>query len=267
MQDYDEQHAEAIEYFRNEAKKAFATICSNFGLQEEHVALTDTDNLFQVTFSNTKIRIIVEGINWGMNTAVYLGMNTGDSTLYRIFQLTKERKPPTPITGSQIDQLYGYANYLLTCAPDILQGETNFFRQQDALIKQEKENARKVIQTEATRKLAEGYLKIDACFGETIWRKPRPSLLTYNSAKDKYPDSFELVLNETQTTGFEQYEAVITSWKIELEEIVRKDEVICEISTDKVSVEIIAPHTGRLVWLLEEGNVFKFPACIALIDA
>lgn len=265
IQDYNEQHAEAIEHFRNEAKKAFATICRNFGLQEENVILTDTDNLFQVTFSNSKIRIIVEGINWGMNTAVHFGMNTDDSHLYPIFQLIKERKPPVPITGGQIDQLFGYANYLMTSAPDILQGETIFFNQQDALIAQEKENALKLMQEEATKKLAEGYLKIDNDFGETIWRKPRPSLLTYQSAKDKFPDSFEVLPEENEMMGFEQYEAVITCWKIDLEDMVKKDEVICEISTDKVSVEILAPETGRLVWLLEEGNTFKFSTCIALI--
>ncbi|MNR31108.1 branched-chain alpha-keto acid dehydrogenase subunit E2 [compost metagenome] len=46
-----------------------------------------------------------------------------------------------------------------------------------------------------------------------------------------------------------------------------KDEVICEISTDKVSVEIVSPHTGRLIWLLEEGVAFKHSTCIALIDS
>lgn len=265
MHDYYKLHADALHYFKNEARKAFAAICSNFGLQEENVILTDTDNLFQVTFSNSKIRIVVTGINWGMNTDIHFGVNTKGNYLYSILQLIKERKPERPITGNQIDQLFGYAHYLMTYATDILQGETAFFNQQEALIKQEKENAWKAMQAESTRKLAEGYLKIDTPFGEQIWRKKRPLLSTYSSIKDKFPHSFEVILNEEVLLSG-QYEAVITNWKIELDEIVMKDEVICEISTDKVSVEIFAPQTGRLVWLLEEGILFKFPTCIALLD-
>ena len=109
-------------------------------------------------------------------------------------------------------------------------------------------------------------MEIDTPFGEPVWRKPRPLLSTYRSIKDKFPHSFEVVVSEGDLISFEQYDAFITHWKVELDEIVRKDEVICEISTDKVWVEIVAPQTGRLLWLLEEGVVFKFSSCIALID-
>ena len=113
MQDYDELHADAIHYFKDEARKAFAPICSSFGLQEEDIILTDIDNPFQVTFSNSKIRIVVKGIHWGMNTDVCFGANI-QSNLYSIQQLIKERKPEIPIDGNQIDQLFGYAHYLMT---------------------------------------------------------------------------------------------------------------------------------------------------------
>ncbi|SHE68768.1 lipoyl domain-containing protein [Pedobacter caeni] len=266
MQDYNKRHAEAINYFRNEARKAFAAICDRFGLQEENVTLQDTDNLFQVTFSNSKIRIRVEGINWGMNTGVCFGMNTRDSNLYGIHQLIKKRKPATPVTGNQTDQLFGYADYLMTYATNILQGDTSFFNQQDALIKKEKEKSLKAIQAESARKISEGYLKIDTQFGLTVWRKPRPLLPAYNHVKAKFPHSFEVVLNEGDFLGSGNDEAIISEWKIELEEIVKKDQVICEVSTDKVSLEIVAPEAGRLVWLLEEGIAIKFSACIALIE-
>lgn len=266
MQDYYKLHADALHYFKNEARKAFAAICNSFGLQEENVILRDTDNHFQVTFSNSKIRILVEGINWGMNTDIRFGINTRDSDLYNILQLIKERKHEIPVTGNQVDQLYGYAHYLMAYAADILQGETTFFNQQDTFKKQEKENAWKAMQAESTRKLSEGYLKIDTPFGESIWRKPRPLLSTYASIKDKFPQSFEIVVNEGEISLYEQNEVIITNWKIELDEIVRKDGVICEISTDKVSIDIIAPRMGRLVWLLEEGIPFKFSTCIALFD-
>jgi len=267
MQDYYKIHADALQYFKKEVRNAFAAICSDFGLKEEKVILTDTDNLFQVTFSSSAIRIVVKGINWGMNVAIDFGLNTKGSDLYSILQLIKERKPEIPVAGNQIDQLFGYAHYLGTYATDILRGETTFFYEQEALKKQEQENARKVMEAESARKLAEGYLKIDTPTGELIWRKPRPLLTTYNSTKDKFPNSFEVVLNPGDLLGYSQYgEAIISDWKIDLGEIVRKDEVICEISTDKVSVEVVAPHTGRLIWLLEEGIVLESLTCIALCD-
>ncbi|MBB6502036.1 biotin/lipoyl-containing protein [Pedobacter cryoconitis] len=265
MQDYNQLTAHLVPYFKDEARKAFAPICSSFGLQEEDVILRDIDNRFQITFSNSKIRIVIEGRNWGMNTNIYLQINTRDSDRYSIEELINERKPEIPIAGGQIDQLYAYADYLMKYATDILEGDTTFFSQQEAMRKQEKENARIAMEAEATRKISEGYLKIDPPFGAPVWRKPRPLLSPYSIIKDKFPNSVGVVF-EDDLACFEQYEAFITNWKIELGEIVIKDEVICEISTDKVWAEIVAPQTGRLIWLLEEGIVFKFPGSIALLD-
>lgn len=267
MQDYYKIHADELQYFKKEVRKAFAAICSSYALREEKVILTDIDNLFQVTFSSSKMRIVIKGINWGMNIAIDFGLNRKGSGLYSIMQLIKERKPETPVVGNQIDQLFGYANYLGTYAADILQGESTFFTEQEALEKREQENARKVLEAESVRKLAEGYLKIDVPTGESVWRKPRPLLSTYNCTKDKFPHSFEVVFNPGDLLSYSQYEeAIISDWKIDLGEIAMMDEIICEISTDKVSVEIVAPHTGRLIWLLEEGIALGFSTCVALLD-
>jgi hypothetical protein len=267
MEEYYKLHADALYNFKNEARKAFAAICYSFDLQEENIILTDIDNLFQVRFSNDKIRIVVEGVNWGMNTNIDFGINTPNGNLYSIQQLIKERKPKNPVEGNQIDQLYGYAHYLMTYAVDILRGETGFFDQQEELIKQEKENAYKAVIAESARKLSEGYLKIDVPTGGSIWRKPRPLLSTHSSIKDKFPSSFEVMYNPGDLLSYSQYEkAMVSNWKIELDDIVMKDEIICEICTDKVSVEIAAPNTGRLIWLLEEGIAFKSSSCIALLD-
>jgi hypothetical protein len=262
---YYEINAENLSHFKAEARKAFAAICNNFGLQEENSILSDTANLFQLTFSNSKIRIVVEGINWGMNTAVYLGRNETSGALYHIHQLIKERTPDKPVTGNQTDQLYGYADYLVTNAADILQGDSSFFNRQEALQKQEKEDALKNLQVEATRKLAEGYIKIDTSYGETIWRKPRPSLAAFKLIKDKFPNCIEVIFNESDILSGGNAPTVITGWKAELDSTVIKDAVICEVSTDKVSMEVIAPKTGRLAWLLEEGIELKASTCIALI--
>lgn len=262
---YYDIHAENLAYFKQEAGKAFAAICNGFGLHKEDVILSDTANLFQETFSGNKVRVVVEGINWGMNTAVYLGINKPGYKLYSIHQLIKERPPENPITGSQADQLYGYAQYLMKYATDILQGDTSFFNRQDALKKKAQEEALKTQQAEAAGKLAAGYTKIDTSYGETIWRKPRPTLSTYKAIKEKYPNSIEVIFNESDILSAGSTPTVITSWKAELDSIVIKDTVICEISTDTLSMEVIAPKTGRLVWLLEEGIAFNDSTCIALI--
>lgn len=262
---YYEIHAENLSHFKAETRKAFATICNNFGFHEENTTLSDTANLFQVTFSNSKIRIVIEGINWGMNTAVHVGINETGASLYSIHQLMQERKPEKPVTGSQVDQLYGYAQYLLTNAEDILLGDFTFFNQQEALKKQEEEEALKRLQAENARKLDEGYIQIETSYGETIWRKPRPTLSTFKSIKDKFPNSIEVIFNESDMLSSGNTPTIITAWKVELHSTVKKDEVICEVSTDKVSMDVIAPQTGQLVWLLEEGIALRTSICIALI--
>lgn len=262
---YYEIHAENLAHFKEEAGKAFAAICNKYGLQKEDVILSATANLFQETFSNSKVRVVVEGINWGMNTAVYLGMNEPGSALYSIHQLIKERPSEKPVTGSQADQLYGYAQYLMTYATDILQGDTSFFKQQDELKRKEQEEALKIKQAEATQKLAAGYTQIDTSYGETIWRKPRPTLSTYKIIKEKYPSGIEVIFNESDILSGGNTPTVITDWKVELDSTVTKDAVICEISTDKVSMDVIALQTGKLVWLLEEGIALNASTCIALI--
>ncbi|MCS3800621.1 biotin/lipoyl-containing protein [Niastella sp. OAS944] len=257
-------HAENLSHFKAETRKAFATICNNFGFQEETTPLSDTANLFQLTFSNSKIRIIVEGINWGMNATVHIGINESGAALYSIHRLLKERKPEEPVTGSQVDQLYGYAQYLLTNAADIFQGDTHFLDKLEAIRKQEKEDAMKIIEVENARKLAEGYIKIETSYGDTIWRKPRPSLSPFKITKDKFPNCIEVIFNESDLLSGGA-PTIITEWKAELDSTVINGDVICEVSTDKVSMEVIAPQTGQLVWLLEEGIALHASPCIALI--
>lgn len=263
---YYEIHAENLAYFKQEAGKAFADICNRFGLQKEDVILSATANLFQETFSGSKVRVVVEGINWGMNATVYLGVNEPGSPVYSIHQLIKERQPENPVAGSQIDQLYGYAQYLMTYATDILQGDTSFFNRQEEIKKQTEEEALKTQQTEEAKMLAEGYIKLDTTdYGDPIWRKHRPSLAPYNTIKEQFPNSIEVIFNDNEVLSAGTVPAVIFSWDAELNAIVKKDAVIGLISTDKVCIDIIAPQTGKLVWLLEEGIALYTFTCIALI--
>ena len=263
---YYEINAENLSHFKTEARKAFATICNNFGFQEENTILSETANLFQVTFSTKRTRIVVEGINWGMNTDIQIGINEMGAALYSIHQLLKERKPDTPVTGSQVDQLYGYANYLLTHAADILRGDTSFFNWQEALKKQQEEETLKAHQAEIANKLAEGYIMIDSTYyGDIVWRKPRPSLSSFKVIKDKYPDSIEVIFNENDIISGGNAPTIIFSWEAELDSTIKKDSVICFIATDMVWLDLVAPQTGKLVWLLEEGIPLNTSTCIALI--
>jgi biotin-dependent enzyme len=262
---YYEIHAENLAHFKQEAAKAFGAICNRFGLKKEDVTLSATANLFQETFSGQKVRVVVEGINWGMNTAVYLGLNEPGTPLYSIHQLINERPPEKAVTGTQTDQLNGYAQYLISYATDILQGDTSFFNRQDELRKKAEDEVLKAQQAEAANKLAAGYTKIDTSYGETIWRKPRPALSTYTIIKEKYPNSIEVIFNESDILSAGSAPTVITGWKVELDSTITKDAVICEVSTDKVSMEVVAPQTGKLIWLLEEGIALNTSRCIALI--
>ena len=263
---YYEIHAENLAHFKAEAGKAFAAICNQFGLQREEVMLSATANLFQETFSGSKVRVVVEGINWGMNTTVYLGMNEPGSALYSIHQLIKERTPEKPITGNQAEQLYGYASYLITYAADILQGDSSFFNREEEIKKQTEEEALKTQQAEEAKMLAEGYIKLDTTdYGDPIWRKHRPSLAPYNAIKEQFPNSIEVIFNDNEVLSAGTVPAVIFSWDAELNATVKKDAVIGLISTDKVCIDIIAPQTGKLVWLLEEGIALNASTCIALI--
>lgn len=263
---YYDIYAENLTHFKAEAGKAFAAICNRFGLQKEDVILSATANLFQETFSGNKVRLVVEGINWGMNIAVYLGMNESGSALYSIHQLIKERPAEKPVTGSQTDQLYGYAQYLMTYATDILQGDTSFFNRQEEIRKQAEEEALKTRQAKEARMLAEGYIKLDTIdYGDPIWRKHRPSLGSYNTIKAQFPDSIEVIFNDKEILSSGTIPAVIFSWDVELDATVKKNAVIGLISTDMVCIDILAPQTGKLVWLQEEGIALNAPTCIALI--
>ena len=63
-------------------------------------------------------------------------------------------------------------------------------------------------------------------------------------------------------------EATISKWRKKIGDVVEKDEIILEISTDKVDSEIPAPAAGTLTELLfSEGDVVPVKTKIAVIDA
>uniref|UniRef100_C6E0V1 Dihydrolipoyllysine-residue succinyltransferase component of 2-oxoglutarate dehydrogenase complex n=1 Tax=Geobacter sp. (strain M21) TaxID=443144 RepID=C6E0V1_GEOSM len=67
--------------------------------------------------------------------------------------------------------------------------------------------------------------------------------------------------------GESVYEAVIARWLKKSGEVVAKDEPLCEIETDKVTLEVTSEADGVLTTLAAEGETVKIGAVIATIDA
>ncbi len=61
-------------------------------------------------------------------------------------------------------------------------------------------------------------------------------------------------------------EGMIASWSKKNGEWVTQDEVLCELETDKATVEIVAESSGKVQILVEAGKVVKVGQLIARID-
>ena len=66
--------------------------------------------------------------------------------------------------------------------------------------------------------------------------------------------------------GESVYEAVIARWLKKTGDVVAKDEPLCEIETDKVTLEVTAEADGVLTILSREGETVKIGAVIATLD-
>ena len=66
--------------------------------------------------------------------------------------------------------------------------------------------------------------------------------------------------------GESVYEAVIARWLKKTGDVVAKDEPLCEIETDKVTLEVAAEADGVLTILSRQGETVKIGAVIASID-
>ena len=63
-------------------------------------------------------------------------------------------------------------------------------------------------------------------------------------------------------------EGTVERWLVREGERVEKDQIVCEITTEKVDAEIPAPEAGVLTRrLVEEGTVVEVGAELAVIDA
>ena len=62
-------------------------------------------------------------------------------------------------------------------------------------------------------------------------------------------------------------EGTVERWLVREGERVEKDQVICEVTTDKVDVEIPAPEAGVITQILvQEGGTIEVGAELAVVD-
>ena len=124
--------------FRRRVREAFAFL-EALGFREESVP--SGRNPVAVWFSSAKARVVVEGINWGLNARVALG-RAGDKAEfenYDLGDLLAIRGAADPVTaqpGSQAAQLPGLAEALRVHGGDVLAGDFAAFPQLRARVEQ-----------------------------------------------------------------------------------------------------------------------------------
>lgn len=68
------------------------------------------------------------------------------------------------------------------------------------------------------------------------------------------------------TIGESITEAVMGSWLKEDGEFVEEDEIICEVESEKATIEVVAEKAGTLIHKAQEGDTVEIGAIIAQID-
>jgi pyruvate dehydrogenase E2 component (dihydrolipoamide acetyltransferase) len=62
-------------------------------------------------------------------------------------------------------------------------------------------------------------------------------------------------------------EAELLSWKVAIGDIVNKGDVLCEISTDKVDMDLESPYSGEIINLIaDEGDMVNVGEPVAEIE-
>jgi hypothetical protein len=121
------------EEFRDRARYEFQFLEREYGFHEEPIP-TDQNpylNQYAVWFASPTTRVVVEGINWGMNARVALGRagSLTDFENYDLGDLLAIRQPDLAggISGGQDEQLAQFAKALREVAADVLRGDRSIF--------------------------------------------------------------------------------------------------------------------------------------------
>lgn len=124
--------------FKDHARKSFSFLIDSYGFQEQ--ALGKFDNNYSVNFITSKTKVIVEGINRGLNSRIAVGSSTGKFENFDLGDVLTVFYPERSLTDSdfeknQIEQLSLMANLLKECAEQVLLGDHSSFPKLAKIVK------------------------------------------------------------------------------------------------------------------------------------
>ncbi len=128
--------------FKDHARKSFSFLKDSYGFQEQ--ALDKFDNDFSVKFITSKTKVVVEGINRGLNSRVAVGSSTGKFENYDLGDALTVFCPERTMSNAdfkknQIEQLSLMANLLKECIEPILLGDHSSFPKMAKIVKKRAE--------------------------------------------------------------------------------------------------------------------------------
>ena len=124
-----EQRRPTFEEFVAQAREAFGFL-SGFGFADAPLPQKEFVNQFQVRFTNGKLILVIEGINWGYNADVHLEDTAGVSVPLILFvprehrEAQAQRRPDEP---DQCVQIRTAAQRVREHCVDLLQGDMTRF--------------------------------------------------------------------------------------------------------------------------------------------
>lgn len=121
--------------FKDHARKSFYFLIGLYGFREQA-----SDNDFSINFISSKTKIVVEGINWGLNSRVAVGSSTGRFENYDLGDVLTVFCPERSLRESelkknQVEQLSLMANLLKECAEPILLDDHSSFLKLAKIVK------------------------------------------------------------------------------------------------------------------------------------
>lgn len=123
------------EQFNEAVERSFGFLVQEFGFRR--VSPIADESAFRVVYASDRTRVVVEGINWGLNTRIALGRaGTDEFENFDLDDLIAVRAGPDlgrqprgslPAGSTQLEQITYYAHALRSLAEDVLQGDHNVF--------------------------------------------------------------------------------------------------------------------------------------------
>ena len=125
----NEKPRPTFEQFAAQCRDSFAFL-SEFGFTSAPLPEREFINQFQVRFSNGKVIVVIEGVNWGYNTDVYLEDSAGIRVPLVLF-IPREQRGALPERragdADQCFQIRAAAKHIAEHCVGLLQGDMTRF--------------------------------------------------------------------------------------------------------------------------------------------